>query len=292
MYKTSIITDEVSQDLKVAAELAVRYKLDAVEIRSVNERNPFQMDRQDFRSIKEIVDSYGLHVCAIGSPLFKCDLDDEAACEQHLEGLKRCVEAAHLWNTRLIRAFTFWSKKGQTPCWGRIEEKMRQAIAIAEDGGVCLAIESEPSVNTGNIKTLVDFLKAIDSPSLGAMWDPGNEIADPLAPPPYPDGYRLIKPFIKHVHLKDLKHTDSGEFLCPALLGEGDVDFMGLLRQLKLDGYDGYVSVETHYRLKPQQMDDALLMQPQGSSFSEGGYEASVVYLDRLRDMYHWQEEA
>ena len=51
MYKTSIITDEVSQDLKVAAELAVRYGLDAVEIRSVNERNPFQMDRQDFQSI-------------------------------------------------------------------------------------------------------------------------------------------------------------------------------------------------------------------------------------------------
>ena len=93
MYKTSIITDEVSQDLKVAAELAVRYKLDAVEIRSVNERTPFQMDRQDFRSIKEIVDSYGLHVCAIGSPLFKCDLDDEVA-RLHLDNLG--VELTHL----------------------------------------------------------------------------------------------------------------------------------------------------------------------------------------------------
>ena len=40
--KTGIITDEVSQDLSAALKLAKDYRLDAVEIRSVEEKNPFQ----------------------------------------------------------------------------------------------------------------------------------------------------------------------------------------------------------------------------------------------------------
>ena len=40
-----------------------------------------------------------------------------------------------------------------------------------------------------------------------------------------------------------------------------------------------------------KRLSDEDLVRPQGSSFSEGGYEASRLYLDRLRDVYHWMEE-
>ena len=47
MYKTAVITDEISQDVRRAAQMAQHYKLDAIEIRSVSERTPFQMTRED-----------------------------------------------------------------------------------------------------------------------------------------------------------------------------------------------------------------------------------------------------
>lgn len=43
MYKKVVITDEISQSIAKAAVLAARYSLDALEDRSVNERNSFQM---------------------------------------------------------------------------------------------------------------------------------------------------------------------------------------------------------------------------------------------------------
>ncbi len=289
MYKTGIISDEVSQDLAVAAKLASQYRLDALEIRSVGERNLFQMDRQDFARIKEVTGAHNLAICGISSPLFKCSLDSSTEYHQHLEGLKRCVEAANLWQTDIIRAFTFWQQEGVE--LKAIGEKFQKAIEIARDGGVTLVIESEPSVNTRNTKQLVEFLQLLRSPHVAALWDPGNEIADPKAPPPYPDGYALLKPYIRHVHIKDIKAKPTGAFYEPALMSRGDVDFHGVFRQLRQDDYQGYVSVETHFRIQKEQLEDALLARPQGSSFSEGGYEASVAYLNILKDEYNWMGE-
>lgn len=290
MYKTSIITDEVSQDLSVVARLANEYGLDALEIRSVNNKNPFQMEKDDVRDIKRISDEHNLKICAIGSPLFKCHIDDKTDYEYHLEGLKRCIDAAHLWQTNQIRSFTFWVEDDRKITLEEIAEKMHPAIKMAESENINLLIESEPSVNTKNTQVLFDFLKMVNSKNLGAMWDPGNEIADRNAPPPFPNGYEIIKPYIKHIHLKDIKRNyDDNKFIIPALIGEGDVDFEGLLKRLKQDNYSGYVSVETHYRVTNSVNDD-LLMQPQGEEFSKGGYEASVMYLDRLRDRYNWMD--
>ncbi|NLA54176.1 MAG: hypothetical protein GX858_07500 [Clostridiales bacterium] len=68
MYKTAVITDEITQDILVAAKLAKQYGLDALEIRSVNDRNPFQMSMHDAREIKSVADDYGLKICCVASP--------------------------------------------------------------------------------------------------------------------------------------------------------------------------------------------------------------------------------
>lgn len=291
MYKTAVISDEISQDIGIAADLAVTYGLNGLEIRSVNERNPFQMSGEDVRLIKRVCDDHGLAICAVGSPLFKCDLDSDAEYEQHLAGLSRCIEAAQLWGTDLIRGFTFWRTDDPAASFSKIASRYERAIRIAEQGGVTIVIESEPSVCTGNMRMLYDFLRLLNAPCVAALLDAGNEVADPGSPPPYPDGYELLKPYIRHVHLKDSKASAGNSFFSPALIGRGDVDFHGLLRRLKADHYDGWVSVETHYRIRRAAFSESELARPQGSSFSDGGYEATVAYLDILRDEYDWMGE-
>lgn len=286
MYKTAIITDEISQSLPEAVTLMRQYRLDAMEIRSVNERNPFQMTKEDIREIKRISDAEALPVCCVASPLFKCFIDDLPTYRAHVESFRRMLDTMALWNVSLIRGFPFLNVHDQGARMPEAAERFQPVIRAAEDAGVTIVIESEPSVYTANIRDLVAFLKRLDTPVVRALFDAGNEIVDPDAPPPYPDGYRLIKPYLRHVHVKDILRA-PGAFV-PAMLGEGSVDYRGIVDALKRD-YDGYVSVETHYRVHAGVSDEDLL-HPQGSSFSAGGYEASHRYLDALSNVYRWQE--
>lgn len=286
MYKTSVITDEISQDIRVAAKMARAYGLDALEIRSVNERNPFYMTKDDILHVKRVADDFGLQICGVSSPLFKCSIDDAEKTREHVEAFKRTMDTMALWDTKIIRGFPFFNLNDGEKRFGEVAEKFEPIIAAAKDAGVTVVIESEPSVYTANIESLIRFLKLIDDPSVQAVYDPGNEIVDVGTPPPYPDGYEKLKPYIRHVHVKDILRV-PGSFV-PAMLGEGSVDFDGIFKRLKQE-FDGYVSVETHYRIKTNVSEEDLV-HPQGSSFSNGGYEATQAYLNVLRDRYHWME--
>jgi sugar phosphate isomerase/epimerase len=246
------------------------------------------MTKDDYRHIKKVTDSFGLPICAVGSPLFKIPfVDNEEGIKQHIEAFERLCEAMHLWGTNLIRGFSFLYFEGCAGRFAEIAEVYQKIIRIAEREKVFVLIEAEPAVTANNIEKQIEFIKMVDSPHVQGLFDPGNEICDVTAPPPYPDGYEKLKPHIRHVHLKDIMRA-PGAFV-PAMLGEGDVDFHGIFAALKSDGYDGYVSLETHYRIAVV-LDEHTLVHPQGAAFSQGGYEASVAYLDKLRDEYRWME--
>lgn len=282
VYQTAIITDEVSQNLEVAVDFALRHHLDGLEIRSVEEKNPFQMTREDYLLVRRTADEHGLSVCAIGAPLFKSTLGNAEETRLQIEGLKRAIEGAHILGTSLVRGFTFWKSEDENVL-ERAAEAYLPVLPLLESEGITLALESDPGVNTYNMERLAAFLQTLNHPNVGALYDPGNEICDPDAPPPFPVGYRRLKPWIRHIHIKDLKWT--GTQFAPAKMGEGDVDFHGLFRQLDQDGYQGWLSVETHWRIKTE-LDEELMKKPQGSGFSDGGLEASEVYLDILRREY------
>lgn len=280
MFKTGIITDEVSQDLSVAIAVAKDYHLDALEIRSVNEKNPFQMEKADFEAIRRQADDAGLVICGVGSPFFKCDYSDDAAVAAHMEGLKRAIEGAHIMGAKLIRGFNFWRADGLTD--ERIAGKFEPVVKILEAEDMVMALESEPSVNTGNMAKLADFLKVVNHPRVQALYDPGNEICDHSAPPPEV-GYEKLKGCLAHVHIKDMVRT--ADAYDPACIGEGEVNFAAIFDALRRDGYSGYATLETHWRVQ-ERMDEGLMTRPQGSGFSSGGEAASRICLDILRDKF------
>ena len=90
IFKLSVITDEVSQDLDVVAKFADRFGLDGVEIRTVWNKSPQDLvDKVD--DIKGILNKYDLKVSAIASPFFKADIENEREYEEHIEILKSCL---------------------------------------------------------------------------------------------------------------------------------------------------------------------------------------------------------
>lgn len=278
MFKRSVITDEISQDFEEAIRLAKKYHLDAVEIRSVWDKNPDELNSDDIAGIKRILREADLSVSAVASPFFKCEIDSEEAYETHLEILKRCIALSAELDTRLIRGFTFWHKGSLKDNLDRIAERFREPVRMLEMTDRILALEPDPSVFASNGSLVRKVLERIDSPHVRALWDPGNDIFDPQGEIPYPDGYEQIRPYMVHMHLKDAVMTEHGAESVP--VGTGAVDYKEHFKRLIRDGYDGYVALETHYRPK-RRLEKSLLELPKGTSFSELGYEATEECLAR-----------
>jgi sugar phosphate isomerase/epimerase len=74
MFKLSVISDEVSQDIRVVASFARKFNLEGVEIRSVWGKSPQHL-LPEANEVRRVLSEYGLKVSAIASPLFKADID-------------------------------------------------------------------------------------------------------------------------------------------------------------------------------------------------------------------------
>lgn len=277
MFKLAVITDEVSQDLDTVIEFASRFGLDGLELRSLWEKGPFELTRADIQVIREKVQAAGLLVPCIGAPFFKCDFDDDKAASEQLEGLKRCCETAHTLGAPLIRGFSFWKKPGLT--LEQIAERYQPVLDILTAEEMTLVLEPDPAVNTPNGRLLGQLLALIGSERVRALWDPGNILFDDAGETPYPDGYEAVRPYLRHVHLKDAVRVDGVPQAVP--VGEGQVDMKGQFCRLAADGYDGWVSLEPHYRLNRVISEESMRL-PAGSAFSDGGYEASADCITRF----------
>lgn len=277
MFKKAVITDEISQDFKEAIELALKYGLDAVEIRSVWEKGPHELGTDGMKNIRALLADTNLEVCCISSPLFKCDIDNKDALSEQIEILKRCIELAHYLGTGLIRGFTFWKKGDFKSSLDKIIYHYSEILEILEREDITVALESDPSVNATNAATLVQVIKGVNSARVKGLWDPGNDIYDPEGEIPYPDGYEIIKPYMVHMHLKDAMKNAEGK-ISGVPIGEGQVNYRKQFSELIKSGYNGYVVLETHYRPK-HEISEKLLALPKGTAFSNLGYEATEECL-------------
>ncbi|HIE03419.1 MAG TPA: sugar phosphate isomerase/epimerase [Candidatus Latescibacteria bacterium] len=279
MFKKAVFTDEVSQDLKVVLKVVEDYNLDGIEIRSLWDKPPQDLV-DEIPRLKEGLRDTGLKVCSIASPFFKCDIDSEDEYKEHLDILRRCIKLAQALDCTVIRGFTFWRKgRGAEDYWQRILDKFEEPVKISEQEGMTIGIENEASTMIGTGKVLAEFLKALDHPNVKATWDPANSVYDEhVKEEPYPEGYEAIKPFMVHMHLKDAgKDPKTGE-LVSVPIGDGVIDYRGQFRALIGDGYEGFVSLETHWR--PKALSKEEVDKPGGSKFSESGEYASRVCLD------------
>jgi sugar phosphate isomerase/epimerase len=256
----AVITDEIDADLDRAAAVMAEYGVRGAELRTIWDRNISEASEEYLQRAKRVLDSHGIHVIGIASPFYKCDLAGEEAegpvgplhsasargLGEQIALLERCIRTAHFFDTNLVRVFSFWKHGPLTP---RIEDMIVDAFVepaeIAEREGAVLALENEGACYIGTGAETARILEKINSPVVRAVWDPGNSFH--RGERPFPDGYEAIKPFIAHVHVKDAAVTAGEPETHWTVVGEGQIDWLGQLSALKQSGYNGWVSLETHY---------------------------------------------
>ncbi|MBI3971262.1 MAG: sugar phosphate isomerase/epimerase [Chloroflexi bacterium] len=283
MFTRAVITDEISQDLERAADMARNSGLDQLEIRTAWDVRIDNMNVQELARVKDVAASRGLGIVCLATPFLKCDLGSDAEYQEHIQILRRSINAAHTLGAKIIRTFTFWKKGELAPVFDQIVHAYDEPARIAGGEGVILAVENEPACFVGTGHEAAEFIEAVGSPAVKAVWDPGNAFWTGRERA-VPDGYERIKPHIAHVHLKDVIAKGPSGQPEATVLGKGDVDILGQLKLLARDDYTGCASLETHYRIKAHLTEEAV-NRPGGRAFSEGGEEASRLCIESWNEM-------
>ena len=136
----------------------------------------------------------------------------------------------------------------------RLTGMFREAVRVAADHGVKLAIENHIDFTSDEIVQLLD---QVDSDHLGVNFDTANFarlLDDPVK------GMRKLAPRVLATHIKDLKvnaqaSVDDWFFFSSTPVGDGFVDNLALARLLKEAGYTGFLAVETDF-LHPDYADE------------------------------------
>ena len=255
--RLGILTDEVSNHFDHALDWAAAQKLRHVEVRVIDGVNTVELTDDQIQSVRRRVESRGLFVSAIASPLFKCALDparpvasgdrfgqQEQGVEDHFAMLNRVISIAHQLATTRIRIFSFWREKDPARYHDEIVRHLKRAAAVAHDHNIQLLLENEPSCNGGFAAEIATLVRAVNAPSLKALWDPGNEAYGGREA--FPAGYHQLKDVLAHVHLKDATLAHDGKPHCLPL-GSGDVPWIPHFRALAADNYTGLFTIETHF---------------------------------------------
>jgi sugar phosphate isomerase/epimerase len=279
--RLGILTDEVTPRFEESLDWIAAQGLGHVEVRVIDGRNVTELNDEEIAEVGRKAAARGLAISAVASPLFKCALDPsrpvasgdrfgqaEEDVEAHFKKLDRVLAIAKALRAPRIRIFSFWRELEPEKYQAEIVRHLKRAAAAAERANVLLLLENEPSCNGGFAEEIARLVRAVDSPALKALWDPGNEAYGGREA--FPAGYGHLKGILAHVHLKDAYLTPSGQARCVPL-GSGSVRWIDHFRALAADGYTGLFTIETHFA-------------PEGGSKKTG----SKMTLDAIRAL--WSE--
>ncbi len=144
---------------------------------------------------------------------------------------------------RIVGSSLRFRHEPHDPQLQRLSAMLREAVKVAEEKGVLLAIENHIDFTAREILGLIE---SVGSRSLGVNFDTGNALRlfeDPV------EEARLLASHVYATHIKDLSPRRGGSprdwnFWESVPVGHGIVDIAGILRVLRKSGFQGVLCVE------------------------------------------------
>lgn len=231
----------------------------AAELRMIDGKNVLDLDDDELKRAKEVLDAAGLRVISIASPLLKCvlpggpELDsrfqhDVFASKHTFEDQPRLTERAFtiakFFGARIVRVFSYWRTASPDACQEAIVRALSDLATLAAKENVIVGLENEHACNVATAAETARIFASIAHPNLQIVWDPANALV--AGEVPFPLGYSLLpKRRIAHVHAKDCHMEGDRPVWGP--LGTRHVRWKSQIAALAADGYTGHLSLETHW---------------------------------------------
>jgi sugar phosphate isomerase/epimerase len=270
--KIAIMTDEISSDLETSLEIGMDWGVPYYELRGIGSERVGSLSTYTTHHMYQTIERFGASVIALSPGIFKVPLIDPKVpdgfqvlrwqdqeefyyrkntlqkLEDHLNILlPESLGIANKLGVKTIVIFGVNRPEGvsSNECPEYVVDLLREAAKKAEKAGVTLALENEHICFADTAQNTVRLIEKIDHPNLRINWDPAN--AYYAGEDPYPFGYEFVKDYVAHVHFKDAITTPDGK---KRYVVEGGIQWDEQLRHLQRNGYDGFVTIETHCRPK------------------------------------------
>jgi len=226
---------------------AGRLGYDGLELRGINgqmflpDATPFLPENIEF-TIADLK-SRGLEICCLDSSTAYHNAEKLASALQ--EG-RAYIDLAQKLGVPYIRTFgDFLPAEEKTEVvLERIAQGLNELGNYAADKGVTVLLETHGDIN--NASVIKAIFAQVESKAVGLLWD----FEHPYLHGEEPETtYAELSSYLKHTHVKDARRTADGKELC--LIGEGDVPVAHIIKLLKNNGYDGWLSLEFEKKWAP-----------------------------------------
>lgn len=268
-------SDEINKNINIQFETLKRLGIDYFEVRGVNGKNIAKLDESELTELKEDMKAFGIKASCIGSPIGKALITEDF--EPHFDKFKWVVHIAKTLETKYIRIFSFFLPQGDD--WsayrGEVIRRLSQMVAYAKEQDVILLHENEKDIYGETAERCLELFIKVNSPNFKAIFDPANfvQCGENLK-----EAFTTLKPYIEYMHIKDAIEEGT---VVPAGCGIGEVEF--ILKELKANGYQGFLSLEPHLGafegLQELELNDKMMKLKQSSK------ESFVIAYDALQEI-------
>lgn len=279
--QVSFITDEYAQDLEAALIFAARSGMAKIELRSLWGRNCLALEPAEIDRAEALLRAYGIGVTGLGTFVFKGRYGDAELRRGGRESARRAADLAARLGADFIRIFAFW--RDEAPAPEIVAGEIDVIAAITAQAGVDVLVENGTFSTVGQGSDLARLLDLVGRPDVGALWDPGN-VLNGGWPESIDTGVRALASRIRHVHVKNPHRQTDGSLRYGELPG-GEIHWADHIATLAALGYDGVLSLETHWRTNRALIGRAALDFPEGEGFSSGGEGATALMALQLQQL-------
>ena len=230
------------------------YGVQGIEVRGIDGKMEadditwFAPDKQ--AETKALLKQYGLKIIGFGSSF---SFHDAVKVAQVIEKAKKTIDILERMEIPAMRVFgnniPDPTKKAETV--KRVADGICEVAAYGHQHGVDVNLEVHGDFNTAD--TLGPIVEAFkQTPGAGILWD--IEHSDKTYGDNFMEFYAMIKPLLKHMHIKDYmrKKADGAKDWTLVKVGDGEIPIVPILKQVIADGYDGYFSFEWEKKWHPE----------------------------------------
>lgn len=240
-FRLSAFSDEYSPSLDEQIEGLITSKIRMTELRGVDGINVSDLTPLQASDVHKKLESSGISVSAIGSPIGKIKITDPF--EPHLDKLKNTCETADTLFASRIRVFSFFIPDGKYDEYqNEVIDRMGKMLDIADEYGVKLCHENEKGIYGDTPERCLEILNEFDG-RLGCVFDPANFIQCGCEPFEY--SYNLLKTHITYLHIKDALKNGT---VVPAGMGVGSIpELLAVINRVHKG--DFILTIEPHLRV-------------------------------------------
>ena len=225
-------------------DLANNYGVDALEVRGINSVMDNltipEFSEECAEETKKKLAERGIKLYSLGT---SCSFHDAAKRDKMIAAAKNEILVAKRMGFPYIRVFGNNLTEDKEACFERVGTALVEISDFAAENGVTVLLEIHGDYNSiENVTPLLNIVGKRDG--FGIIWDIAH--SDKVYGENWEPFYELIRPYIKHIHLKD--HKD-GALTLP---GDGVIPILPIVKRLLADGYDGYLSLEWEKKWHPE----------------------------------------